>query len=51
MIVVDTNVIVYLYMTGDYSAQAEQALLKDPLWVAPPLWRSEFRNVEEFVAA
>ncbi len=45
MIVVDTNIIVYLYVTGDYSTQAEQALLKDPLWVAPLLWRSEFRNV------
>ena len=45
MIVVDTNIIVYLYMAGDYSTQAEQALLKDPLWVAPLLWRSEFRNV------
>ncbi len=45
MIVVDTNIIVYLYLTGDYSTQAEQALLMDPLWVAPLLWRSEFRNV------
>jgi predicted nucleic acid-binding protein len=45
MIVVDTNIIVYLYVTGDHSTQAEQALLKDPLWVAPLLWRSEFRNV------
>ncbi len=45
MIVVDTNIIVYLYLTGDHSTQAEQALLMDPLWVAPLLWRSEFRNV------
>ncbi len=45
MIVVDTSIIVYLYLTGDYSTQAEQALLMDPLWVAPLLWRSEFRNV------
>lgn len=45
MIVVDTNVIAYLYLTSEKSAQAEQALKKNPLWVAPLLWRSEFRNV------
>jgi predicted nucleic acid-binding protein len=45
MIVVDTNVIGYLYLTGEHSAQAEQALHKDPHWAAPLLWRSEFRNV------
>jgi predicted nucleic acid-binding protein len=45
MIVVDTNIIGYLYLTSDHSAQAEQALLIDSYWVAPLLWRSEFRNV------
>ena len=45
MIVVDTNVIGYLYLTSDRSLQAEQAFLKDPHWVAPSLWRSELRNV------
>jgi len=45
MIVVDTNIIGYLYLTSDYSLQAEQALLKDSQWAAPILWRSEFRNV------
>ena len=45
MIVVDTNIIGYLYLTAERSSQAEQALLKDPLWSAPLLWRSEFRNV------
>jgi predicted nucleic acid-binding protein len=34
MIVVDTNVIGYLYLTSDRSAQAEQAFRKDPHWVA-----------------
>jgi predicted nucleic acid-binding protein len=45
MIVVDTNIIGYLFLTGSHSEQAEQALRKDPLWLAPLLWRSEFRNV------
>ena len=45
MIVVDTNIIGYLYLTSDHSSLAEQALLKDPLWAAPLLWRSELRNV------
>ena len=45
MIVVDTSIIGYLYLTGERSHQAEVALLKDPRWTAPLLWRSEFRNV------
>jgi len=45
MIVVDTNIIGYLYLTSAHSAQAEQVLLKDSLWVAPLLWRSELRSV------
>ncbi|MBN1625384.1 MAG: type II toxin-antitoxin system VapC family toxin [Deltaproteobacteria bacterium] len=45
MIVTDTNIIVYLFLTGDRSKQAEKAFLKDPSWAAPILWRSEFLNV------
>ncbi len=45
MIVVDTNIISYLFLTGEYSEQAEKILLKDENWAAPLLWRSEFRNV------
>jgi predicted nucleic acid-binding protein len=45
MIVVDTNLIGYLYLENPSSLLAEQALLKDPQWTAPILWRSEFRNV------
>ena len=45
MIVVDTNILAYLYLPTGFSEQAELLLLKQPKWVAPVLWRSEFRNV------
>ncbi len=45
MIVVDTNIIAYLYISGEKSLQAEQLLSFDSLWNAPILWRSEFRSV------
>ncbi len=45
MIVVDTNIIAYLYISGEKSPQAEQLLSFDSLWNAPILWRSEFRSV------
>jgi predicted nucleic acid-binding protein len=45
MIVVDTNIIAYLYLESSRSAQVERLLEKDTQWSAPLLWRSEFRNV------
>jgi predicted nucleic acid-binding protein len=45
VIVVDTNVIGYLFLSSDHSLSAERALQKDIEWAAPVLWRSEFRNV------
>lgn len=44
MIVVDTNIICYRWIPSSYSPDAEKALTKDADWIAPLLWRSEFRN-------
>ncbi len=45
MIVVDTNIIGYLFLSSEHSLLAERALKKDSEWAAPVLWRSELRNV------
>jgi predicted nucleic acid-binding protein len=45
MIVVDTNVVAYLYLPGEFTAAAETLLASEPDWAAPLLWRSEFRNI------
>ena len=45
MIVVDSNVVAYLYLPGEYTAAAEALLEQDADWAAPILWRSEFRNI------
>lgn len=45
MIVVDSNVLAYLYLPGEFTAAAEALLEREPEWTAPPLWRSEFRNI------
>jgi len=45
MIVVDTNVIAYLFLKGDQTEQSKSLFLFDSEWIAPLLWRSEFRNI------
>lgn len=45
MIVVDTNIVAYLYLESDFTARAEGQLRKDPDWAVPLLWKSEFRNI------
>ena len=45
MIVIDTNVLAYLLLPGPKTSLAEALLLDQPRWAAPPLWRSEWRNV------
>ena len=45
MIVVDTNVIAYLFIEGEHTQQAKKLYLYDSDWITPYLWRSEFRNV------
>ena len=45
MIVVDSNVVAYLYLPGEHTVAAETLFDSDPEWAAPVLWRSEFRNI------
>ncbi len=45
MIVVDTNVLAYLYFPCEHTAHAEALFERDPEWSVPVLWRSEFRNI------
>lgn len=45
MIVVDTNILAYLFLPGEFSESAGNLLLEDSEWAAPVLWKSEFRNI------
>lgn len=45
MIVVDTNIIVYFLLPTALSDAVDELYKLEPNWVAPLLWKSEFRNV------
>ncbi len=45
MIVVDSNVLAYLYLPGEFTEEAERLLEADPEWHTPILWRSKFRII------
>ena len=45
MIVADTNLIAYLLISGQFTADAHRVMQIDEEWLAPPLWQSEFLNV------
>ncbi len=45
MIVIDTNIIAYLFIQGDRTDSAQQLLMLEPQVIVPVLWRHEFLNV------
>jgi predicted nucleic acid-binding protein len=45
MIVADANVLIALLVSGKTTEVAIAVFSRDPDWIAPPILRSEFRNV------
>lgn len=45
MILVDTNVVIHLIISGLQTPAAEALYMQDPEWVSPPLILAEVRNV------
>lgn len=44
MIVADCTLIVPMYVADLRTPLAEAVFVRDPVWLSPPLWRSEMRN-------
>ena len=45
MIVVDTNILAHFWLPSDSTDLCDKLYQQDPEWMAPILWKSEFRNV------
>jgi len=45
MIVVDTNVIAYLLIEGEFTEAVTRLRTEEPEWIAPRLWLDEFLNI------
>lgn len=45
MIVVDTNILAHFWLPSEHTELCDQLFQWDSEWVAPLLWKSEFRNV------
>jgi predicted nucleic acid-binding protein len=45
VIVVDVNVVAYLFIVGDKTDEARRLVVADNEWWIPLLWRHEFLNV------
>lgn len=45
MIVIDTNILVGLFLERPETPQSQEILKRDPVWMAPAFWRIEFLNV------
>lgn len=45
MIVADVNLLAYFWIRGEKTEEAQNVFIRDPHWVAPAIWQSEFRNL------
>ena len=45
MIVVDVNILAYRWLDARYDTRIDALIRHDPIWAAPLLWQSEFRNI------